>query len=107
DVRYGVVFALMGHEDRQALETLAELTRDPEAHVRDWATFALGSQAEADTPELREALVSRLADEDDDTRGEALVGLARRGDWRVLTALRRELESGSVGSLAVEAAALI
>ena len=107
DVRYGVAFALMGHEDRQALETLAELTRDPEAHVRDWATFALGSQAEMDTPELREALVSRLADEDDDTRCEALIGLARRGDRRVLTALRRELGSGFVGSLAVEAAALI
>ncbi len=107
EVRHGVVFTLMGHADRQALRSLAELTRDPEVQVRDWATFALGTQVEVDTPELREALVERLADEDGDTRGEAMVGLARRGDRRMLPALREELASGSVGSLAVEAAALI
>ena len=107
DVRHGVVLALTGHEEEQALGVLIELTRDPEAHVRDWATFALGSQVDVNTPELREALVGRLADGDDDTRAEAFIGLARRGDRRVLTALRRALESDAVGSLAVEAAALI
>ena len=107
DVRHGVVLALTGHEGEQALGVLIELTRDPEAHVRDWATFALGSQVDVDTPELRDALVGRLSDEDDETRAEAMVGLARRGDRQVLTALRRELESDSVGALAVEAAALI
>ena len=107
DVRHGVVLALTGHEEEQALNVLIELTRDPEAHVRDWATFALGSQVDVDTPELRDALAGRLSDEDDDTRAEAMVGLAQRGDRRVLTALRRELESDSVGALAVEAAALI
>jgi HEAT repeat protein len=107
EVRFAVVFALMCHEDSQAFDTLAELTRDPEADVRDWATFALGTRVEADTPGLREALVERLADPDDDTRAEAMVGLARRGDRRVLPALREELASDSVGTLAVEAAALI
>lgn len=107
DVRFGVVFVLMGQEDRLALETLVALTRDPDSDVRDWATFALGTQVEADTPELREALVERLADEDDDARGEALIGLVRRGDRRVLPALGKELASGSVGTLAVEAAAMI
>jgi len=107
DVRYGVVFALMGHEDLQALEALIELTRDPEARVRDWATFALGSQVEADTPELRDVLAERLDDEDDDTRAEAFVGLARRGDRRVLPVLRHELASDSVQAPAVEAAALM
>ena len=107
DVRFGVVFVLMGLEDRLALETLAALTRDPDADVRDWATFALGTQVEADTPELREALVARLADEDGDTRHEAIVGLARRGDRRMLPVLREEIASGSTGPLAIEAAALI
>jgi HEAT repeat protein len=107
DVRHGVVLALTGHEEEQALGVLIELTRDPDAHVRDWATFALGSQVDVDTPELRDALAGRLSDEDDETRAEAMVGLAQRGDRRVLTALRRELESDSVGALAVEAAALI
>jgi HEAT repeat protein len=106
EVRHAVVLVLMGHEEVHALKALIELTSDPAARVRDWATFALGTQAEADTPELREALVARLGDEDDDARCEALVGLARRKDRRVLEALRRELASDSVWTLAIEAAAL-
>ena len=97
----------MGHEDVQAIEALIELTRDPEAHVREWATFALGTQVEVDTPDLRDALMERVADNDDDTRCEALVGLARRGDRRVLPALQSSLSSDSVCSMEVEAAALI
>ncbi len=89
EVRHGVVLALMGQERPQAIESLIVLTKDPEAHVRDWATFALGTQVEVDTPELREALVDRLADEDEDTRDEAIVGLARRGDRRMIPALPR------------------
>ena len=106
-VRHAVVLALMGQEDGLAIETLIELTKDRETHVRDWATFALGVQVEVDTPELRDALVERLADEDANTRAEAMVGLAERGDRRMLPALREELTSGSVGTLVVEAAALI
>ena len=49
------------------------------------ATFALGTQCEAATPEIRNALADRLADTDDETRSEAaMVGFARRGDPRVL-----------------------
>ena len=107
EVRFAVVHAMTGHEDSRAIAVLIELTRDPEAHVRDWATFGLGSQVQVDTPALREALVERLADEDGDTRGEAMVGLARRRDRRVIPALVEELASGSVGTYAVEAAALI
>jgi len=107
EVRHGVVLALMGHEDVQAIEALIELTRDREVHVRDWATFALGTQIEVDTPDLRDALMERLADNDDDTRCEALVGLARRRDRRVLPALQRSLSSDSVCSMEVEAAAMI
>ena len=97
----------MGHEDVQAIEALIELTRDQEAHVRDWATFALGTQVEVDTPDLRDALMERVADNDDDTRCEALVGLARRGNRRVLPALQSSFSSDSVCSMEVEAAALI
>ena len=107
DVRFGTVLALTGYETANAIEPLIELSRDPDAHVRDWATFALGTQVDVDTPELRQALVERLTDEDFDARGEAFVGLARLRDRRLLPALQAELASDCVGRLSVEAASLI
>jgi HEAT repeat protein len=107
DVRHGVVHAMMGHEDPHTFGVLIGLTSDPEAHNRDWACFALGTQVEVDTPELRDALAERLADDDDDARCEAMVGLARRGDLRVVPHLLKALASESVWALEVESAALI
>lgn len=108
DARHAVVLVLTGHKDPQALEGLIELTRDSDIQVRDWATFALGTQTDADTPELRAALLDRLADEDGDTRAEALIGLVERKDRRVLPMLRDELvHEDGVGPLVVEAAGLI
>ncbi len=110
DVRHGVVLALsihLGHEVPQALETLIQLSNDSCEHVRDWATFALGTLIEIDTKQIRDALADRLSDPDFDTRGEALVGLAQRKDVRVIAALQRELESDCIGCLAIEAAEMI
>lgn len=107
DVRYGVALGLLGQEDALAVSTLIELTEDTNSDVRDWATFGLGSQIEVDTPGIRAALIARLVDEDDDTRGEALIGLARRGDQRVIAPLIAEIESQKVGSMALEAATLV
>ena len=104
DVRFGVVIGLTGHDNPDAIAGLIQLSRDEDAHVRDWATFALGTQTDADTPEIRDALFARTIDLDDDTRGEALVGLARRKDSRVVEPLIRELSGGCFGPLAVEAA---
>lgn len=107
DVRHAAAFALMGHETPLAIEGLMILSQDKEAFVRDWATFALATQIDLDTEQIRGALVNRLNDPDDDTRGEALVGLARRKDERVIAALKTELCSDCIGSLAIEAAELI
>lgn len=106
-VRFGVVFGLMGHEDEQAIQTLIELSTDTDGDVRDWATFGLGSQIEADTPAIREALAARLTDEEGDTSGEAMVGLARRHDRRMVEPLLTALEDGWFGSLLMQAAAEI
>jgi len=107
EVRHGVVLALSihnGHEVPQAIETLIQLSNDSCKHVRDWATFALGTLTEIDTKQIRDALADRLSDPDFDTRGEALVGLAQRKDVRVIAALKLDLESDCIGCLAIEAA---
>ena len=104
DVRLGVVHGISRQEDALAISVLIELSRDEDYEVRDWATFGLGSMIETDSPEIREALIARLADTNDDAKGEALVGLARRKDDRVLDPLLDELTSENVGLLAVEAA---
>lgn len=85
-VRHSLAYALGFLEEPLAVETLIALTRDEEANVRDWATFGLG-QGDADSPGLRDALAERLRDEDDEVRAEAIAGLARRHDTRVLDAL--------------------
>jgi HEAT repeat protein len=104
DVRYAVVFGLSAYEDSKAVRALIDLSADTDAHVRDWATFGLGQQIRLDTPEIREALYARVADEDGDTRAEGLMGLARRRDERVIEPLLEDLTAGFGGALLLEAA---
>ncbi|HEY3964918.1 MAG TPA: HEAT repeat domain-containing protein [Planctomycetaceae bacterium] len=106
-VRYAVVHALTGYDNPVALDSLMELTNDEDSDVRDWATWGLGTQVEVDTPALRDALAGRLADADEVVRSEALIGLARRKDERVLAALLKELAADSVDFGVVEAAELL
>ena len=107
DVRYGVVFGMLGHTDPRAVSCLIALSDDPAVQVRDWATFGLGEQIDTDTPEIRAALRARLHDPDDDTAGEALVGLARRKDVQIVALLLEALQTEDVGSLPLEAAAAL
>lgn len=106
-IRYGVVSGLTGLDESSAIEALIVLSTDSHREVRNWATFGLGSQTEVDTPKLREALVQRLSDEDPEIRGEALVGLARRKDPRVIEPIKKELRGEYHGNWAVEAAELL
>jgi HEAT repeat protein len=76
----------MGHDDDRAVAALIALSADADPGVRDWATFSLGAQIERDSVELREALAARLGDPNKEARGEAIAGLARRGDPRALEA---------------------
>jgi len=81
-VREAVAFALGGRPDADAVQALIALSADAEPKVRDWATFALGTLADEDSPALRDALADRLDDPDEETRMEAVHGLALRGDAR-------------------------
>jgi HEAT repeat protein len=90
-VRHGVAFALAGETSPKAVNALLELMNDPEAETRDWATTGIGMTVSIDGVEIRDALVRRLQDEDEITRAEALQGLARREDARVVPYLIHEL----------------
>lgn len=104
-VRYGVVLALSGREDKKSLYTLIKLTEDPDSDVRDWATFGLGTQTDLDTPRIRKALWRRVNDKDSDTRGEAIVGLVKRKVPGIKNILVKELNQEDPSSLIFEATA--
>jgi len=104
DFRYAAVHGLMPHDMPIVVEALARLSRDVERDVRDWATFALGSQFDSDSPILRDALRQRLNDNDPEVRGEALLGLARRRDTTSQMPFRESWRVSSHGDWAVEAA---
>ncbi len=97
DVRLGVVHGLSSHDDLAAIGGLIDLTVDEDRDVRDWATFGLGSLTDVDAPELRDALVARLSEEDDEIRGEALIGLTRRSYPDALALVRDELSRPFAG----------
>jgi hypothetical protein len=106
-VRYGVTYGLAGQDEPSAIDALLLLSKDEDRDVRDWATFALGSQTDIDTPELREALRARLTDNDPEIRGEALVGLSRRQDEHLKRAVLDELSGEFHGDWVFEAAEAI
>jgi HEAT repeat protein len=104
DIRYAVAHALSGREDPEAVALLLQLMTDVDDAVRDWSTFAIGTQCDADAPDIRGALSERLADSDDETRGEAMVGLARRGDSSVIAIVADALAGVDPGQLVFDAA---
>jgi HEAT repeat protein len=101
-----VAFSLDGRHRDIARRTLIQLSADPDAEVRDWATFALGAWLDDDAS-VDDALAARLDDPDEETRGEAIHGLARRNDPRVIPALIAALavNPDAVSYLALDAVA--
>ena len=113
DIRWRIAWALpLGlvpndpHYD-EVISALLRLSRDVEPQVRDWATFSLATQIDDGSELVASALLNRVEDCDFDTRSEALVGLARRADLRVIPYLCNELCSDRVGQLAVESAKIL
>lgn len=103
NVRYGVVLSLLGLNNSKAIETLIALSNDKKESVRDWATFGLGTQIDIDNDFIRNALWNRVNDNDQDTKLEAIVGLAKRKDFRIKEIIKRELTDGEFGTLLFEA----
>ncbi|MGA2877667.1 MAG: HEAT repeat domain-containing protein [Bryobacteraceae bacterium] len=80
DIRWAVANGLNGSERADAIATIIELLDDLDDKVRVWATFALGTQWQVDSPEIRDALRKRLNDSYEMARNEAVWGLAQRKD---------------------------
>ncbi|MHB1456338.1 MAG: HEAT repeat domain-containing protein [Armatimonadota bacterium] len=96
ELRKCAAFGLSGYEDPAAIEAVIELSSDPDRDVRDYAThFGLDNLCGPDTPEIRDALIKRLDDEDDEIRSEAILGLAHRKDERVIQPLIKEIKRQS------------
>lgn len=102
DVRYGLVYSLLFIENKKAIETLIYLSDDKISWIRDWATFGIG-QIERNNKTIREALWKRVNDKHQDTKLEAIRGLAKRKDIRVKEIIKRELSGGEFGILLFEA----
>lgn len=102
-VRFAVAFALPSFGiDEGTGSTLRTLTVDSDPDVRDWATFALAESDLTDEDTLS-SLAARTDDPHDDTRAEAIYGLARRRDPRADGLIERELNSSKVGALILRA----
>ena len=91
-------------DDPRTATAMLELSRDWDPDVRDWATFGLALLTAHDSPAIRAALIERADDDIAEIRGEALRGLAERGDGRTFDLLARELGRRRISELAVEAA---
>jgi hypothetical protein len=102
-IKEGLVFALLGIENPIAIETLIKFSSDKLSHIRNWATFGLGTQIERNNMTIREALWDRVNDIHQETKHEAIVGLAKRKDKRVNDIIKREIMGGKYGLLLFEA----
>lgn len=107
DVRLSVAYALGGPQcdcSDLAVALMCQLAQDDDYDVRNWAIFGLGNLSDADSPQVREVLFHGLSDPDDEIRGEAVMGLAKRQDTRVIPVVLKELALPSVDVLVIEAA---
>lgn len=108
DVRFAAACALGTFpNDPISVDKLIALTNDADEDVRDWATFGLGVQGETDTPEIRSALMDRTSDSFENARMEALIGLGKRKDTRIVPILISVFCDGEALEGHAEAAELI
>ena len=103
DIRFSLVSALSGVEHSMAIETLIELSNDSFSSIRNWATFGLGTLCELDNDQIIEALWKRTKDKHQETKLEAIVGLANRNEIKVREPIIDELKNGEYGTLLFEA----
>lgn len=102
-IKDALVSALLGVDNPLAIATLIHLSEDKSANVRNWSVFGIGSMIASDTISIRKALWNRVNDKNEDTRFEAITGLANRKDERVISLIHRELLRGDYQGLLFDA----
>lgn len=108
DLRFAVACSLGSFPNAEkSVSTLLVLMEDSDSEVRDWATFGLGVQGDRDSSEIRDALYKCLSDSSEDVREEAMVGLGKRKDLRVLPFLQAAVQGTEINSRVAEAASLL
>jgi HEAT repeat protein len=108
NVRFAVTCALGSFpNDAKSIGALRKLASDPDDQIRDWAVFGLGVLGDADSPEIRDALLRCLNDPNEDVREEAAVGLGKRRDPQLIPALRIMLDDPNIKVRVAEAAAAL
>lgn len=86
---------------------MVELMADKFTPVRNLATFGIGSQIDKNSKQITAALWGRVNDKDQDTRFEAIVGLAVRKEAGIKDIIVRELLAGEFGTLLFDAIATL
>lgn len=102
-IKEGLVFSLLMINNPKAINSLIFLSSDKTNHIRDWATFGLGTQIDEDNEEIRKALWKRVNDIHQETKLEAIFGLAKRKDERIKPVIVQELLNGEYGIVLFEA----
>lgn len=102
-VKEGLTFALLGIDDLKAIDVLIKLSADKLSKIRNWATFGLASQTDRNNKTIRDALWNRVNDKHQETKLEAIAGLAKRKDNRAKDIIIRELTAGEYGGLLIDA----
>lgn len=102
ELRRALVTALTNIDNEEALTALLRFMQDPSEEVRDWATFAVGSQTKSDSPLIRDRLLMAAGDVSPNVRFEAISGLLNRGDSSAVGLLRKELRREVVESWVLE-----
>ncbi|MBS1989809.1 MAG: HEAT repeat domain-containing protein [Cyanobacteria bacterium SZAS LIN-3] len=105
--RTAAAYSLSDLSDDEAIACKIALSRDPVDNVRNWATFGLYLGLEGDQykrQDVRDALYERVNDPHEETHYEALEGLARCKDSRVIEPLIAALESEAVWLMAIDSA---
>lgn len=107
EIRFAVACALGCYpNDDLSIRDLLPLADDVDDDVRNWATFGI-ALGDRDSVAIRDVLYHRLSDENEEVREEAMIGLAKRKDARVLPALMAAVKGDQIKVRVAEAASLL